>query len=65
MWIAIGVIAVILLVIGVLVVPTRPAADDGPSPQDEETQVLLGEAPPEPPLWSPADDDDDDADARR
>jgi hypothetical protein len=57
MWIAIGMIAVILLVIGVLLVPAR-SSGDGPVPLDEEAEVLLGEAPPEPPWWSPADDDD-------
>ncbi len=59
MWIAIGVIAVILLVIGVLLVPARPTSSDGPFPLDEEAEVLLGEAPPEPPWWAPTDDDDD------
>jgi hypothetical protein len=65
MWVVIGVIAVILLIIGVLLIPPRPASDDGPLPQDEETQVLLGEVPDPPGAWSPAEADADDDDARR
>jgi len=59
MWVVIGVIAVILLIIGVLLLPPRPASDDGPLPEDEETQVLLGEVPEAPRPRSPAVDDDD------
>jgi hypothetical protein len=58
MWVAIAVVAVILLIIGVLLLPARPASDDGPLPLDIETQVLLGEAP-EPPDSHPTADDDD------
>ena len=57
MWVAIGVIVVMLLIIGVLLLPARPASDDGPLPPDVETQVLLGEVP-ELPVTRPADDDD-------
>jgi hypothetical protein len=55
MWVAIAVVAIILLIIGVLLLPPRPASDDGPLPPDIETQVLLGEAPDSHPT---ADDDD-------
>ena len=58
MWVAIGVVAVMLLIIGVLLLPPRPASDDGPLPQDVETQVLLGEVPQSPEPQSPAVDDD-------
>ena len=57
MWIAIVVIAVILLIIGVLLLPPRPASDDGPLPPDVEAQVLLGEDP-DPPRPEPTADDD-------
>jgi hypothetical protein len=56
MWIAIVVIAAILLIIGVLLLPSRPASVDGPLPPDVEAQVLLGEDP-EPPQEPTADDD--------
>lgn len=58
MWVAIAVVAVILLMIGVLLLPPRPASDDGPLPPDVEAQVLLGEDP-DPPESHDADDDDD------
>ncbi len=57
MWIAIVVIAVILLIIGVLLLPSRPASDDGPLPPDVEAHLLLGEDP-DPPPRPRADDDD-------
>jgi hypothetical protein len=56
MWIAIVVVAVILLIIGVLLLPSRPASADGPLPPDVEAQVLLGEDP-DPPPHPGADDD--------
>ena len=59
MWVAIGAIAVILLIIGVLLLPSRPASDDGPLPRDVETQVLLGEVPEPAESVRPAFDDDD------
>ena len=42
MWIAIGVIAVILLIIGVLLVPPRPTSGDGPLPLDVEAAGAAG-----------------------
>ena len=60
MWIAIGVIAVILLMIGVLL---RPAAPGRPTtdrcPRTWRRRCCSARTPPEPPSRSPADDDDD------
>jgi hypothetical protein len=58
MWIAIVVVAVILLMIGVLLRPPRPPSDDGPLPPDVEAQVLLGEEPEPPRPELRADDDE-------
>jgi len=50
MWVAIGVVAVVGLMILVLLRQPRRTGDDGPLPPDVEAQVLLGEEPePEPP----------------
>jgi hypothetical protein len=45
MWVAIGVIAVVGLIIVVLLRPSRPSSADGPLPPDIEAEVLLGEDP--------------------
>ena len=55
---AVVVIAVVLVMIGVLLRPPRPATDDGPLPPDVEAQVLLGEDP-DPPHSTPTADEDD------
>jgi hypothetical protein len=58
MWVAIGVVAVVGLMILVLLRTPRPTGGDGPLPPDVEAQVLLGEEPePEPPDVS-ADEDE-------
>jgi hypothetical protein len=57
MWFAIGVVAVVVLIIGVLLRSPRATSGDGPLPPDVEAQVLLGEDPdPSPP--HPAADDE-------
>jgi hypothetical protein len=59
MWIAVGIVAVTLLIIGVLLLPPRTSTSaDGPLPPDVEAQVLLGEEP------EPDDVDDTHDDAR-
>jgi hypothetical protein len=58
MWVAIGVVAVVGLMILVLLRPPRRAGGDGPLPPDVEAQVLLGEEPdPEAPDLSPDEDE--------
>jgi len=49
MWVAIGVVAVVGLMILVLLRTPRRTVGDGPLPPEVEAQVLLGEEPePEP-----------------
>jgi hypothetical protein len=45
MWVAIGVVAVVGLIIVALLRPSRPSSADGPLPPDVEAEVLLGEDP--------------------
>ena len=40
-----------------LLLPPRPASDDGPLPPDVEAQVLMGEDPEPPPPHATDDDD--------
>jgi hypothetical protein len=59
MWVAIGAIAVVVLIIAVLLRPPRPSSADGPLPPDVEAQVLLGEEPEkDEQASSPVDDDE-------
>jgi hypothetical protein len=58
MWVAIGVIAVVGLIIVLLLRPSRPASADGPLPPDVEAEVLLGEDPDR--IRSPDDAEGDD-----
>jgi hypothetical protein len=58
MWVAIGVVAVVGLMVAVLLRPARAPSADGPLPPDVEAQVLLGEEPEPPRAELPADDDD-------
>jgi hypothetical protein len=57
MWVAIGVVAVVGLMILVLLRQPRRTGGDGPLPPDVEAQVLLGEEP-EPGPRREADDED-------
>ena len=58
MWVAIGVVAVVVLMIAALLRAPRPS-DDGPLPPELEAQVLLGEDPDAAPDDGDAIDEDE------
>ena len=58
MWVAIGVVAVVLVIILILSRPSRATSGDGPLPPEVVAQVLLGEEPEPEPRAEPADDEE-------
>ena len=58
MWFAIGVVAVVVLIVAVLLRSSRSPSGDGPLPPEVVAQVLLGEEPEREPSDPPGHDDD-------